>query len=118
MRRALPLHGPVPALPFSCAQCIATMRRMTNLIVIMLDSFRQDHVGAYHQGRRAFPAIEPCRTPHIDRFASRSLIFENAYPEAFPTIPVRTALMTGQRTLPFRPWQPLQPTDVPVAEIL
>jgi arylsulfatase A-like enzyme len=94
------------------------MRRMTNLIVIMLDSFRQDHVAVYHQGRRAFPAVEPCRTPHIDRFAARSLIFENAYPEAFPTIPVRTALMTGQRTLPFRPWQPLQPTDVPVAEIL
>ncbi len=91
---------------------------MTNLIVIMLDSFRQDHVGVYHQGRAPFPGIEPCRTPNIDRFASHALIFENAYPEAFPTIPVRTALMTGQRTLPYRPWQPLEPSDVPVAEIL
>jgi arylsulfatase A-like enzyme len=96
----------------------ATIPPMTNLIVIMLDSFRQDHVGVYHQGRAPFPGIEPCRTPNIDRFASHALIFENAYPEAFPTIPVRTALMTGQRTLPYRPWQPLEPSDMPVAEIL
>jgi len=89
-----------------------------NLIVIVLDSFRQDHVGVYHRGRAPFPGIDPCRTPHLDRFAAQSLIFERAYPEAFPTIPVRTALMTGQRTLPFRPWQPLQPTDVTVAEVL
>ena len=34
-----------------------------NLIVIMLDSFRQDHVGAYHGGRAPFPGIDPCRTP-------------------------------------------------------
>jgi arylsulfatase A-like enzyme len=91
---------------------------MTNLIVIVLDSFRQDHVGVYHGGREVFPGVAPCRTPNIDRFAAQSLIFENAYPEAFPTIPVRTALMTGQRTLPFRPWQPLHPADVTVAEIL
>ena len=85
---------------------------MPNLIVIMLDSFRQDHVGVYHQGRAPFAGIAPCQTPHIDKFAAQSLIFEHAYPEAFPTIPVRTALMTGQRTLPFRPWQPLEATDV------
>jgi arylsulfatase A-like enzyme len=91
---------------------------MTNLIVIMLDSLRQDHVGVYHQGTGPFDGIEACRTPNIDRFAAQSVIFENAYPEAFPTIPVRTALMTGQRTLPFRPWQPLESTDVTVAELL
>jgi arylsulfatase A-like enzyme len=91
---------------------------LPNLIVIMLDSFRQDHVGVYHGGRAPFPGIAPCRTPNLDRFASQCLVFESAYPEAFPTIPVRTALMTGQRTLPFRPWQPLESTDVTVAEIL
>ena len=96
--------NPAPAVP--------------NLIVVMLDSLRQDHVGAYHQGRPAFAGVAPCQTPHLDRFAAQSLRFENAYPEAFPTIPVRTALMTGQRTLPFRPWQPLLPSDVTVAEIL
>lgn len=89
-----------------------------NLIVLMLDSFRQDHVGVYHQGRPAFPGVPPCRTPNLDAFARDCIVFDNAYPEGLPTIPVRTALMTGQQTLPFRPWQPLAKEDVTAAEIL
>jgi arylsulfatase A-like enzyme len=89
-----------------------------NLVFLMLDSFRQDHIGFYHQGRPAFPGLRPCETPNLDRFARECVVFENAYPEGLPTIPVRTALMTGQWTLPFRPWQPLTPSDLTVAEIL
>ncbi len=89
-----------------------------NLIVIVLDSFRQDHVSAYHNGTAAFDGIQPCQTPNIDAFAQECVVFENAYPEALPTIPIRCQLMTGQRTLPYRPWQPLAPHDVPIAQIL
>ncbi len=89
-----------------------------NLIVIVLDSFRQDHVSTYHQGRSTFEGIQPCQTPNIDQFAEECIVFENAYPEALPTIPIRCQLMTGQRTLPYRPWQPLAPHDVPIAQIL
>ncbi|MBI2501718.1 MAG: sulfatase-like hydrolase/transferase, partial [Candidatus Latescibacteria bacterium] len=73
-----------------------------NLICIVLDSFRQDHVGFYSQGRPAFAGIAPCHTPHLDAFARQCVVFDNAYPEALPTIPVRTQLFTGQCTLPFR----------------
>ena len=89
-----------------------------NLIVIMLDSLRQDHVSLYHQGQGPFDDVAPCQTPNIDAFGQASLIFENIYPEAFPTIPVRTALLTGQRTLPYRPWQPLTAEDVTATELL
>lgn len=89
-----------------------------NLIVIVLDSFRQDHVGLYNRGTGPFEEIPACRTPHIDRFGAQAVVFDNAYPEALPTIPIRCQLMTGQRTLPYRPWQPLNPQDVTVAEIL
>ena len=89
-----------------------------NLIVIMLDSLRQDHVSLYHQGQGPFADVAPCQTPNIDAFGQESLIFENIYPEAFPTIPVRTALLTGQRTLPYRPWQPLTAEDVTATELL
>jgi hypothetical protein len=34
---------------------------LPNLIVIMLDSFRQDRVGAYHSGQAPFPGIAPCQ---------------------------------------------------------
>ena len=90
-----------------------------NLIVIMLDSLRQDHVSLYNQATGApFKDVAACRTPNIDRFGRDCVIFENVYPEALPTIPVRTALMTGQRTLISRPWQPLADSDVTVAQML
>ncbi len=89
-----------------------------NLIVIMLDSFRQDHIGVYHQGSPVFEAVPPCRTPNLDEFAESAVVFENAYPEALPTMPVRCALMTGQRTLPCHSWQPLLAEQISVAQIL
>jgi arylsulfatase A-like enzyme len=89
-----------------------------NLIGIMLDSFRQDHVSFYHGGQRVFDDVPACQTPNLDSFAEECVVFGNAYPEALPTLPVRTQLFTGQRTLPFRTWKPLADEDVTVAEIL
>jgi len=81
-----------------------------NVFWVMLDSLRRDHVGAY--------GSQVCQTPHLDAFAAEAVVFDNAYPEALPTIPVRTAMATGCRTLQGRPWQPLTPEDVTVSEIL
>lgn len=89
-----------------------------NLIVIMLDTFRQDHVSFYTGGQPVFEDVAACRTPNLDAFAQEAIVFDNAYPEALPTIPARTQLFTGQRTLPFRPWQPLTREDITIAEIL
>lgn len=81
-----------------------------NIIIIMLDSLRYDHVGCYGN--------EWISTPNIDRLAQESVVFENAYPEGIPTIPVRMSLFTGNKTLSGRFWQPLLPEDVSMAEIL
>ncbi len=81
-----------------------------NVFWIMLDSLRRDHVGAY--------GSQVCQTPHLDAFAEEAIVFDNAYPEALPTIPVRTAMVTGCRTLAGRPWQPLAKEDVTAAELL
>jgi arylsulfatase A-like enzyme len=89
-----------------------------NVVVIILDSFRQDHVSFYNRGQPVFEDVQPCRTPNIDKFAKESIVFENAYPSGLPTIPVRTELMTGQNTLPFKPWEPLGPRDVTIADML
>ncbi|MCD6416700.1 MAG: sulfatase [Planctomycetes bacterium] len=83
-----------------------------NLIVIMLDSLRQDHVSFYGWDGC------PVETPNLDAFASESVVFDNCYPEGLPTIPVRTELHTGQHSLVHRPWQPLEPTDVTLAQTL
>jgi arylsulfatase A-like enzyme len=89
-----------------------------NLIVLVIDSLRQDHVGLYHGGRAAFPDVPVCRTPSLDAFARECVVFANAYPEALPTIPARYTLMTGQRSLPFRPWGPLMAGDLTLAQML
>ena len=84
--------------------------RLTNVICIMLDSLRYDHLGCYSN--------DWIETPAIDRLAQESVVFENAYPEGLPTLPVRTELFTGQCTLHNRPWQPLAKEDVTAAQIL
>jgi len=89
-----------------------------NVIVIVVDSLRQDHVSFYNGGRPIFEGVPACKTPNIDRFADECVVFENAYPCGLPTIPVRTELMTGQYTLPYRPWSPLKDEDITLADIL
>jgi arylsulfatase A-like enzyme len=64
-----------------------------NSILIIIDSLRQDHVGAYGN--------DWILTPHLDAFAKESLIFTQCYPESLPTLPVRRALHTGKRAYPF-----------------
>jgi len=85
-------------------------RRIMNVIVIVADSLRRDHLGCYGN--------EWIKTPNIDKFASEATIFTHAYPEGLPTLPVRTAWFTGRYTFPFRGWQGLEPTDVLLSEIL
>ncbi|MEM3504280.1 MAG: sulfatase [Nitrososphaeria archaeon] len=81
-----------------------------NVIVIMLDTLRYDHLGCYGNTW--------IKTPHINDFASEAFLFTKAYAEGLPTLPVRTALFTGLYTLPFRGWQRLEPNDITLAEIL
>ncbi len=93
-------------------------RWWVNLIVICLDTFRQDHVSCYHGGQPVFDDVPPCQTPNIDAFARSCVVFENAYPCGLPTIPVRYELMTGMFGLPYRGWEPLNPSDKSLAEFL
>ena len=89
-----------------------------NLIVLIIDTLRLDHISFHNQGRPVFDGVPACQTPNIDRFAAESVVFDNMYPEALPTIPARAGLMTGARTLVSRPWQPLTDTDISISEIL
>lgn len=69
-----------------------------NVVVVVIDSLRSDHVGAYG-GRRA-------QTPTLDALATESLVFTHARHEALPTVPVRKSLLIGRSGFPFRGWHP------------
>ncbi len=75
-----------------------------NVVVVIIDSLRKDHVGAYGN-----PWI---KTPSLDALAKESLRFTRAYPESLPTICARRAIHTGLRTFPFRNWQRWSEDDV------
>ena len=64
-----------------------------NIVLVIIDSLRQDHVGAYGN--------EWISTPHLDAFACEAVKFTRCYPESLPTLPVRRALHTGSRTFPY-----------------
>ena len=63
-----------------------------NVILIILDTLRQDHVGCYGN--------DWIRTPSLDALARQSVQFTRAYPEILPTLPARRVLHTGQRLFP------------------
>ena len=94
-----------------------------NVILVVLDSLRADHVGCYGNTW--------IKTPNFDAFAGENVLFEKAAPETLPTIQARRAMMTGNRLFPFRDWKPtlgdnvispgwapLRESDITLSEIL
>ena len=81
-----------------------TLKEGTNVVLVIIDSLRKDHIGAYGN-----PTIQ---SPNLDALAKDSLIFTRAYPESIPTICARRAIHTGFRTWPFRGWVPPKDEDI------
>ncbi len=105
-----------------------------NVITIVTDTFRPDHLG-YNQrdGVRWTPApLESTAqatgqqeqrsawisTPNLDRFAARAVSFDHAYCGSFPTIPMRTDLLTGQYTFVSRGWSALPEGAITLPQVL
>ncbi len=75
-----------------------------NVVLIISDTLRKDHVGAYGN--------DWIQTPSMDALARDSLRFTRAYPEAIPSIPARRSIHTGIRTWPFLDWESPYEDDV------
>ncbi len=80
-----------------------------NAIVMMFDSWQFNYTGCYGNTW--------IKTPNIDRFARESVLFENAYGDNMPTLPVRRSMMTGRFTLHDTGWGPLRPSDTTIADL-
>jgi arylsulfatase A-like enzyme len=70
-----------------------------NVVVIVSDTFRRDHIGAYGN-----PAIH---TPNLDGFARSGVVFDNHVISSFPTVPARADILTGTFSYTFMGWEPL-----------
>ncbi len=96
------------------------------IFLIIFDSLRKDHTGKTYGNTWI-------KTPNFDKFAEDSIVFDKAYIESLPTIPVRRAIHTGIRTFPFTNeklqlrtddfvevpgWDPIPPYQTHLAEYM
>jgi arylsulfatase A-like enzyme len=81
-----------------------------NVVLIISDTMRRDHVGAYGHGL--------ARTPCLDRLAAESVRFTRACVSSFPTVPCRNDVLTGRYTFAYKPWEPVSRGDVLLPELL
>ena len=95
-----------------------------NLICICLDTFRADIVGEDKK-------LSFVETPNLDAFARESVTFDRAFGEGQPTLQIRRAMFTGNRSFPWRynfdrrghwhhasGWHKIPPEQDTMAEIL
>jgi arylsulfatase A-like enzyme len=83
---------------------------LPNFVVIVSDTFRRDHVGAYGN-----PSV---RTPYLDEFARSAVVMKEHLISSFPTMPARADLLTGSFSFSHMGWEPL-PAHLPtLPEIL
>jgi len=57
------------------------------IILISIDTLRSDHLGSYGYSRDT--------SPNLDRFANRSVVFENAFAQLPGTLPSHMTIFTG-----------------------
>ncbi len=81
-----------------------------NVILIVNDTFRRDHLGCYGNSW--------IQTPHLDAFAERAAVFDQYYIGSYPTVPNRWDMAVGRFGFPAHGWEPLGPEDVTLAQHL
>ncbi len=91
--RSSPARRPRSAAPFVSLGDRAGAQEPPNVLVIMVDTLRADHV----YGDRA-------RTPNMDELSRAGAVLHARVPEAMPTVPVRNGFLSGRRGFPFRGW--------------
>ena len=75
------------------------MSTRPNIVVIVSDTFRRDHLGAYGNAH--------IRTPNLDALARQSVVFDGHVISSFPTMPARADMLTGNFSYTFMGWEAL-----------
>ncbi len=81
-----------------------------NVIWVISDTFRRDHLGCYGNSF--------IHTPSLDTFARNSVRFNRHYIASFPTMPTRADFLTGRWTGCFMNWEPLPKEQASLPELL
>lgn len=103
IRASLPVLAAVPVLGavgipsgqwlrerLATAQLPAAAPGAPNVLVIVVDTLRADHLSAYGYARPT--------SPNLDRLARQGVLFENAFSTSSWTLPAHASLVTGRYT--------------------
>ncbi|HKH47044.1 MAG TPA: sulfatase [Thermoanaerobaculia bacterium] len=77
----------------ACSRDRSGPPRRLNLLLIVVDTLRADHLGVYGYARNT--------SPHVDAFARRSLFFRNARSQAACTFPSVNSILTSRYPFAF-----------------
>ncbi len=91
------------AQPKAVSPKVQPASKAPNLLLVSLDTFRADHVGAYGN--------ETVQTPYLDALADAGVLFERAFAPIAVTGPSHAAMLTG--TGPWRSGMLLNGMTVP-----
>jgi arylsulfatase A-like enzyme len=81
-----------------------------NVVLIIADSLRRDHLGCYGNRR--------IHTPCLDMFARKATVFDNFFTSSFPTVLNRRDVLTGRYVFTYADWGPLPPDELVLPEVL
>jgi predicted AlkP superfamily pyrophosphatase or phosphodiesterase len=65
----------------------AASPRRPNVVILVVDTLRADHLSTYGYARRT--------SPYLDRMAEESVVFESAFTVMSHTLPAHISLVTG-----------------------
>ncbi len=95
-----------------------------NVIVILCDTLRRDHISAYTNGKPlnecGYPDAPEWKvlTPNIDRIAARGVTFDNCWCGSTPCMPARRDIYTGRYEFLERGWGPLEEDDLDLPRLV
>ena len=95
-----------------------------NVIVILCDTLRRDHVSVYTGGKPLNQCGYPdapswcVNTPNIDRLAARGVTFDNCWCGSTPCMPARRDIYTGRYEFLERGWGPLEEDDLDLPRLV
>ena len=110
-----PIRAGLPAFGFlllGLVACGQALPPKPDIYLIVIDSLRKDHVGAY--------GYERDTTPRMDTLAQAGLLFENVIAQSSWTLPSMASLMTSRHPpiIPAGSPVALDPSALTLAEIL
>ncbi len=80
-------------------------------IIVLMDSLNRHMLSVYNKDTWV-------QTPNIERFAEKSLVFDNHFLGSAPCMPARRDILTGRLNFLDRGWGPVEPFDVTLPDVL